>query len=410
MGTKMKKTEIEVISVIAIAVVIAFACTAYADTGVPAVPEIQGLATGTSSNVIGTVTESDSGAWTLTNDPLILYTISDPAGYDILTQITRDQTYAAIAQLQSAGGSAVYTDTGSSIIITQLNIPQSLLNEPIVGIDGTTWQQALDLVPPGVLSGPVISQNGIHPGVLDAGQVQYTAGYNAQYSGVSGQQTFAKSMALSTADTIADQSNIKASTSVQFIAVDTGRATNSEDLLLDGASQAQNSSGIILCPFANADNGIIPAFCNIEQAGSAFDTTLTSTVTSADTRFVGSDATIPTVLDYTINSEGISSGTQSSPMIGSVSAYLKVHVQEARNESSNSGAITFEGSGFGQGESLFYSFPNAVDPTKSEDLAYSEASTASGLISRFSKSVSYNSQASAVQAPTAVIPLPFEGT
>ena len=333
----MRKTRVTIL--IAVLMVIASICIVYADTGVPAVPEIQGLATGTSSSVVGTVTESDSGAWTITNDPLILHTVTDPAGYDILTQMTRDQAYAALDQLKSAGGSAVYTDTGSSIIVTQLSIPQSLLNQPVVGIDGTTWQQALDLVPPGVLTGPIISQNGIHSGVLDAGQVQYTAGYNAQYSGVSGQQTFAKSMALSTANTIADQSNINANTNIQFVAVDTGRATNSEDLLLDGASQAQNSSSLILCPFANANPGVIPAFCNIEQAGSTFDSTLTSTVTSADTRFVGTDATIPTVLDYNINSEGITLGNQSSPMIGSVSAYLKVHVQEARNESTITGSI-----------------------------------------------------------------------
>jgi hypothetical protein len=50
-------------------------------------------------------------------------------------------------------------------------------------------------------------------------------------------------------------------------------------------------------------------------------------------------------------------------MIGSVSAYLKVHVQEARN----------------------------TTPTKSEDLAYSETSTANGLISHFGKSMSYQS-------------------
>ncbi|HVP94352.1 MAG TPA: hypothetical protein VMS89_04180 [Methanoregulaceae archaeon] len=398
----MKKAQIKFVSLIVVLLMIALIGSVNADTGVPAVPEIQGLTTGTSSNVVGTVTEADSGAWTLTNDPLILYTVTDPAGYDILTQISRDQAYAALAQLQSAGGSAVYTDTGSSIILTQLNIPQSLLNQPVVGIDGTTWQQALDLVPPGVLTGPVISQNGIHSGVLDAGQVQYTAGYNDQYSGVSGQQTFVKSMALSTANKIPDQSNIKANTNIQFIAIDTGRATRTEDLLLDGAAQAQDSSDKILCPFANVNPGIIPAFCNIEQAGSAFDTTLTSTVTSADTRFVGTDATIPVVLNYNINSEGLSVGDQSSPMIGSVSAYLKVHVQEARNESTISGTV--EPPGFGDGLGLSYSFPDAVDPQKSEDLAYSETSTASGLISKFSKSMSYSSQASAVQAPIAVIP------
>ena len=322
----MMKARIGVISLVAAILLIAVTCMVYADTGVPAVPEIQGLTTGTSSNVVGTVTETDSGAWTLTNDPV-------------------------------------------SGIILFVRVVDAFGADDLIPMTGT----------------------GIHDPPLDPEQVQYTTGYNDQYTGVSGQQTFAKSMAVSTANTIADQSNIKANTNIQYIAVDTGRATRTEDLLLDGASQAQPSSALILCPFANADNGIIPAFCNIEQAGSAFDTTLTSTVTSADDRFISTDATIPTVLNYNINAQGISLGTQSSPMIGSVSAYLKVHVQEARNES------IFETL---PDDSSSIIFMNPVDPIKSEDLVYSETSSASGLISQFSKSMSYSSQASAVPVPT----------
>jgi hypothetical protein len=356
-------------------------------------PEIQGLTTGTSSNVVGTVTETDSGAWTLTNDPSV---------YTFLERISGDAGDGFInleqAQLQAAGGSAVYDPTTST---WQFNVPSSLLTTQVAGEPpGITWQDLINDHSDSL----TITDSGIHTGTLDPGQVQYTTDYNDQYSGVSGQQTFAKSVALSTANTIADNSNIKANTNIQYIAVDTGRATRTENLLLDGASQAQPSSSLILCPFANANPGIIPAFCNIEQAGSAFDTTLTSTVTSADTRFVGTDATIPVVLNYNINAQGITLGNQSSPMIGSVSAYLKVHVQEARNESTISGTPDEIAPGaFGQGERL-YSFPDAVDPKKSEDLTYSETSTASGLISKFSKSMSYTSQASAVQAPMAVIP------
>jgi len=387
----MRKRQIKVVSLITVILMIAFIGIVYADTGVPAVPEIQGISTGTSSNVQGTVTETDSGAWTTTNDPFTLYSYTERVSGIESDGIVNS---AALAQLQAAGGSVT---TGPPL---QYNVPQSLLNTQVPGYPWT-WQY---LLTNGPFSGPTITSSGIHNGVLDPGQVQYTTGYNAQYSGVSGQQTFAKSMAVSTANTIADQSNIKANTNVQFIAIDTGRATNSEDLLVDGASQAQNSSSLILCPFANANPGIIPAFCNIEQAGSAFDTTLTSTVTSADARFVGTDATIPTVLNYNINAQGItlSDGT-SSPMIGSVSAYLKMHVQESRNESTISGIIGITAPAFGQGRE-YYSFPNAVDPTKSEDLAYSETSTASGLISKFSKSMSYSSQASAVLQPPTVLP------
>ena len=169
-------------------------------------------------------------------------------------------------------------------------------------------------------------------------------------------------MAISTGNKIADQSNVAASTSIQYIAIDTGRATNSEDLLLDGVANSTSTANAILCPFASSASVVIPPYCNIEQAGSSFDSTLTSTVTNANERFVGTDSGAPVVLNYNVASKGItlSDGT-SSPMIGSVAAYLKVHIQEARNSST----------------------------TKSEDLVYSETSTASGLISSFGKSFSY---------------------
>ena len=145
------------------------------------------------------------------------------------------------------------------------------MDQQIIGDSGLTWGD--------YLTGGAELEFGIYrnclqilaftPAPLILGRYSHTAGYNDQYSGVSGQQTFTKSMGISTANTIADQSNIKADTSIQYIAVDTGRATRTEDLLVDGASQAQNSSSLILCPFDNADPGIIPAFCNIEQSGSA---------------------------------------------------------------------------------------------------------------------------------------------
>ena len=199
---------------------------------------------------------------------------------------------------------------------------------------------------------------------LSEGQVQYTAGYNDNLMAVNGHTTFVKSMQISTANTIADQSNIKAQTNLQFIGIDGGRATRDEEIMVDGAGQATGTAGSILCPFASSTSDTIPAFCNIVQAGSSIDTSLASVVTSADTRFIGSDATFPVVLNYNIAARGItlSDGT-SSPMIGSVSAFVKAHIQEARNASA----------------------------TKSEDLTYSETSSASGLINNFAKSISYQS-------------------
>ena len=264
---------------IAMVMLLALCGAALADRNIPATPEIQGISTSTSIQAQGTVTETDSLAW---------------------TSASNDSTQIAIA--------------------------------------------------PGA---PLADQ-----------QVQYTTGYNSQYSGVSGQTTFVKSMAVGTGNKIADQSNVAAHTDIQFIAIDTGRATNSEDILLDGVANSTTTADAILCPFATSVSTVIPPYCNIVQAGSSFDSTLTSTVTNANDRFVGTDSTFPVTLNYNVASKGItlSDGT-SSPMIGSAAAYLKVHVQEARNTST----------------------------TKSEDVVYSESSTASGLINSFSKSVAYQS-------------------
>lgn len=371
-----------------------------ADTGVNATPEVQLLETTTSASVIGTLIETDAGVWTITNDPFVLNIyipgpIHSPQNYGAV--VTWDMLYA---QLVAAGGSAVYTDDGHVIRVYQLNVPESLLNTPIPAISDVphseTWQQFLN-ANHFILSDT--SSNGIHDGVLDPGQVQYTTAYNDAYSGISGQQTFVKSMAVSTANKIAGQSNLETNTNIQFIAVDAGRATRSEDLMVNGAAQALDATEKILCPFINTNQAIIPAFSNIVQAGSSFDTSLASTVTSANTRFVGSDANIPVALNYDINSKGLMFGDRSSPMLGSVSAYLKVHVQEARNESIVSGKNNFG----------FYSFPDTMNPPKTEDLVYSETSSASGSISRFSKSMSYLSQASAVTPPVQMVPtLPEE--
>ena len=264
-------------------VLIAMTGVVLADRNIPATPEIQGISTSTSIQAQGTVTETDSLAWT-----------------------------------------------------TAANMSPGMGNQQ-----------------PQAIGAP-----------LGTYQVQYTTGYNAAYSGISGQTTFVKSMAVGTGNKIADQSNVAAHTDIQFIAIDTGRATNSEDILIDGVANSTGTAAAILCPFATSVSPVIPPYCNIVQAGSSFDTTLTSTVTNANDRFVGTDSTFPVTLNYNVASKGItlSDGT-SSPMIGSAAAYVKVHIQEARNSS----------------------------VTKSEDLVYSESSTASGLINSFSKSIAYQS-------------------
>jgi hypothetical protein len=303
----MKRYSAGIITFFTVVLLIGFAGIGFADHPINRTPEIQGLVTGTSANVQGTVTETDSGSW-----------------------ITRDNPYFDFHGFDEP---------------------------PAYGFG------------PGALTDPLIGDQAI-----------VTTGYNDNLAAVSGQAEFTKSTAINTGNQIADVSNLKTSTNLQFIAIGTGRATRSEDILLDSAANQTDPTEIyVLCPFASddtLDTYGIPAHCNIVEAGSSIDTTLASVVTSADERFVGADSGVPIALDYAIDAKGITAGNQSSPMIGSASAFLNVHTQEARqpDETANTEA-----------EYL------ASWTKKSQDLSYTESSSASGLISDFNKVVRYQS-------------------
>ncbi len=68
--------------------------------------------------------------------------------------------------------------------------------------------------------------------------------------------------------------------------------------------------------------------------------------------------------------------------MGSVSAYIKAHIQESRNISSYSAIDRTE---------VPYTITQAQYPEKTEDLTYSESSGAQGTITSFSKVIAYQS-------------------
>ncbi len=207
-----------------------------------------------------------------------------------------------------------------------------------------------------VNNGPINS-----PPLGEPGEVQYTTGYNQNVMAVSGLTQYNKAFSVDTANKIADASNVKVGTNVQFIAVDTGRMTFSEDILLDGQGEEAETAASMLCPFGPASSEFIPDFCNIVQMGSTMDVTLVSAETAASDRFVAATADIPNVVAYSIAAKGLTVEGSTLPAIGTVSATMKAHIMEARGDSDD----------------------------KSEDLTYSEASSASGLINSFSKSMSF---------------------
>jgi hypothetical protein len=364
----LKHIKIGVITLLLFGLVIALTGMVCADLGVNATPEIQSLGTTTTADVVGLVMETDAGVWTLTNDPSKFHQISAAGGF-INVHLTQDE----FSQLTAAGGSYNVNGVGT---ITQLTVPDSLMNVQIVG-GSLTWGEFLALV---VSSYPFAIvkdiDSGIHTGALDPGQIQYTTAYDANIVAQGGHTSFVKQMDLHTGNKVISQSNLNAQTGLTFAATsDGGNVVGSENLMLDGAGMNTTASDKLLCPFAAGIANAIPAYCNIVQAGSKFDLTIGSVTTKADDAFVHSDATIPVVLNYYINVKPYGTSQGQIPAGGSTSAYIRAHIQEARGNGT----------------------------AKAEDLTYSETSSASGRITAFNKVMSYSSQVTSSAAGNHVI-------
>jgi hypothetical protein len=258
--------------VIAMAMLIALTGMAVADSGVNQVPETQGITTALTIQAIGTVTETESMVWQLTNVP---------------------------ALARNANG-------------------------------------------------------------LAGAQVQYVSSYTENTIADQGYTSYAKTLAIDTANKVGNQYNVKADKIVEFIGSDTGRMISEESLLLDGMGQTQAINDVMLCPFAAAVTTRFPAFCNIVEMGSAVDVTIGSLATSADERHVMANADPMVVADYSVKLTGFGD----IPAMGSAMAYINAHIQEGRG---------------------------ADETLKAEDLVYSEVSTASGDITIFQKVMNYES-------------------
>jgi hypothetical protein len=314
------------IALLLFGMVIAMTGIVCADQGVYATPETQSLSTVTTADVVGLAMETDAGVWTLTNDPVVLntynfvdpeYTFADPATFSFIQAI-----------LQSAGGSIHgYQLPEGYWQVTQINVPQSLLNEQIPGF-GETWQDEIDNWNEFEMISPVlITGKGIHDGALDPGQVQYTTAYDANIVAQAGHTVLTKSMNIDTRNKVIGQSNLNAQTALTYIATaDGGNVVGSENLMLDGAGSATSAAGRILCPFAASPNSIIPAYCNIIQAGSTYDLTVGSVTTVANDKFVSNDASLPVTLNYHINVKPYGTSQGQIPARGGTSAYMKSHL------------------------------------------------------------------------------------
>jgi hypothetical protein len=355
----LKLSKFGVITLLLFGMVIALAGIAYADQPVPATPETQTLGTVTIADVEGIAMETDAGTWTLTNGGTSMY-IATTTGDPIVSLFLGADD---VQQLLAAGGSVTFETIGGHDYLIQISVPAPLLSQNMVG-HPVSWQYYIDDLVNNEGYALNIASGGIHTGALYPNQVQYTTAYDANIVAQAGHTSFVKSMNIDTRNKIIGQSNIKADTALTFIATaDGGNVVGSENIMLDGAGNATTAADKMLCPFASAGGNVIPAYCNIIQAGSKYDLTVGSVTTSANDKFVGSDATIPVVLNYAINVKPYTASGTQVPAIGSAMAYIKAHIQEGNN----------------------------FNTTKAEDLTYSETSSANGYIYSFNKVIAYQS-------------------
>jgi hypothetical protein len=310
-----------IIAIIVAVLVISFSGPVYADIPVLAVPEQAVISTTTSIDAQGLVTTSTS---------LILqigtYTLNDPP-------------------LENGGWLYGWRTGGNPVKMNGYTV------NPWVG---------------GVLGTP-----------LPLGEVQYSAGYNEEMTAVSGNINYQKTMSISTANKIVGEDNIAADTQVTFIGVDGGRMIISEDILLDGTGAQTVAANQVCCPFAGTTDPFFPPFSNIVVSGSSADISTGSISMSAGARFISASADIPVSETYRINVKGVTGPGGHTAASGTVSAFMKAHLQEGREQQVPKRYRPTDIIGF--------------IPGKAEDLTYSETSMARGLIYNFSKDMWYQS-------------------
>jgi len=195
---------------------------------------------------------------------------------------------------------------------------------------------------------------------LAVGVVIGTMSYTENTIADQGLVTYTKSQSLDTASQVAGTYNLNSEKLVGFVGLDTGRMISDENMVLDIADYGYNDTGYLyICPFAAQLTNESPGYCNIIEVGSSVDVTLASLSTAVDERHVEENGDSAVAADYSIKMTGFGD----IPAMGSATAYINAHLQEARE---------YEG-------------------LKAEDVAYSETSTAAGDITLFEKVIGYQS-------------------
>jgi len=278
---------------------------------------------------------------------------------------------------------------------------QGITTSTVISCEGTVMDSAS--LGWSLTDGAALATRGLHPNwsyMLDPMQIQYSTTYDASTIAQSGQTVFVNSRGISTSDKLLTQSNVKSTTEATYLATgDGGNILGSENIMIDGAGMPTPASDRMLCPFGAGAGNVIPAYCNIVQAGSQYNLNVGSIVQKADDMFVGTDATVPVVLNYAITVKPYTvAGQGTSPAMGSVSAYIKAAIKEGRSGyiDNSTGLNTPIPATTGVWQpytsASIMNIGNNTYPTgPAETLNYAESSSASGIINSFSKTMSYQS-------------------
>jgi hypothetical protein len=353
----MKGVKIVILALVV--AVIVLSTSGMAAVPPPNTPEIQTLKTTTAVDAVGIVTENDALGWKLSSE--VLDTNMDPARNGPIFDPENGLWYYEGDPFGDLDPALFHLKT--------VDDPGPFWTFPY-------WPQYQPFA-----EVPIYSNE---PPLNDQ-EVQMTIAYDETTNAVNGVVTYNKNSAIHTGSQTLGNYNVKENKIVTFKALDGGKMTSEENMLLDNVGKAINvldpETGEILpstlCPFAPATIGnCTPAFCNIAQTGSRVEVYVGSLVTNAQSRSVGTDSGAdmwpplpivdgpPVEMDYSIRLTGVRTGSTAD---GSAMAYFKAHKLE--------GSRVCPSGSLGAGQ----------------EITYNEVSSASGSITQFQKIINYKS-------------------
>jgi hypothetical protein len=216
-------------------------------------------------------------------------------------------------------------------------------------------------------------------------ETQSVMSYTESILADNGYSEFNTMQSMETGNRVANQNNFASTEQFDYVSFEDamGRATTSESILLDLASQGGIAANRFICPFGTGDAGLLPAYCNVYEMGSSFSGSQVSMLTTANERHIARSADVPTTVNYAVGLSGT----------GSAAAWINAHVQEGRSPTNMYDVGTTD-------EGTFFPYFVNTDtgavsslhgPTVFSlgvDMVYKEKTTASGVIESFSKSMS----------------------